>query len=146
MLNLPHMWIFVEFWAWKCTPWEPKHVSSMVFRFCKKRQTTTQRNHYFAWYYHWPTCDWVISVENWTQGSKDQVESSIRFNGSYKLVKLAVNAENWKMDKIHITVTQPIFVFVVRIVLWELGLAKHLKKENMRRVFNVKLFGSGLLV
>jgi hypothetical protein len=49
------------------------------------------------------------------------------------------------MDKIHITVTQPIFVFVVRIVLWELGLAKHFQKENMRRVFDVKLFGSGLV-
>lgn len=60
-------------------------------------------------------------------------------------MKLAVNAENWKMDKIHITVTQPIFVFVVRIVLWEVGLAKHFQIENMRRVFDVKLFGSGLL-
>jgi hypothetical protein len=52
------------------------------------------------------------------------VDSSIRrsqeFNGSHKLVKLAVNAETWKMDKIHITVTQPILVFVVRFVLWEL--------------------------
>ncbi len=45
------------------------------------------------------------------------MDSSIRcsqeFNGSHKLVKLAVNAENWKMDKIHITVTQPNFLYLL---------------------------------